>query len=80
MGKVLHITDAYFKLPEDFEGTLSDALFLFYRARAKSEQLSEITTEKNVDVDKFNELQNKTYSVSFEFIELDNWLFGKIML
>lgn len=72
MGKVLHITDAYFKLPEDFEGTLSDALFLFYRARAKSEQLNEITTEKNVDVDKFNELQNKTYSVSFEFIELDN--------
>lgn len=72
MGKVLHITDAYFKLPEDFEGTLSDALFLFYRARAKSEQLNEITTEENVDVDKFNELQNKTYSVSFEFIELDN--------
>lgn len=72
MGKVLHITDAYFKLPEDFEGSLSDALFLFYRARAKSEQLNEITTEKNVDVDKFNELQNKTYSVSFEFIEPDN--------
>lgn len=72
MGKVLHITDAYFKLPEDFEGTLSDALFLFYRARAKSEQLNEITTEENVDVDKFNELRNKTYSVSFEFIELDN--------
>ena len=72
MGKVLRITDAYFKLPEDFEGTLSDALFLFYRARAKSEQLNEITTEENVDVDKFNELQNKTYSVSFEFIELDN--------
>lgn len=72
MGKVLHITDAYFKLPEDFEGTLSDALFLFYRARAKSEQLNEITTEENVDVDKFNELQNKTYSVSFEFIEPDN--------
>ena len=72
MGKFLHITDAYFKLPEDFEGSLSDALFLFYRARAKSEQLSEITTEKNVDVDKFNELQNKTYSVSFEFIEPDN--------
>lgn len=67
--KILHIKEAYLKLPEDFEGNLSDALFLFYRARAKSEQLSEITTEKNIDVDKFNELQNKTYSISFEFID-----------
>lgn len=33
--KILHIKEAYLKLPEDFEGNLSDALFLFYRARAK---------------------------------------------
>ena len=72
MGKVLHITDAYFKLPEDFEGTLSDALFLFSRARAKSEQLNEITTEENINIAKFNELENKTYSISFEFIESNN--------
>lgn len=72
MGKILHITDAYFKLPEDFNGNLSDALFLFYKTRAKSEQLNEITVEKDVNVEKLNELQNKTYSVSFEFIESDN--------
>lgn len=46
--------------------------FCFIEQELKSEQLSEITTEKNIDVDKFNELQNKTYSISFEFIEPDN--------
>lgn len=72
MRKILYISDAYIKLPDDFEGSLSDALFLFYQARAKSEQLEEIEKEKNVDLEKFKSLENKIYSVSFEFKELND--------
>lgn len=72
MGKILHIEDAYIKLPDDFSGNLSDALFLFYQSRVKSEQLNEISIEKNVDFEKFNSLKNKKYSVSYEILESNN--------
>ena len=47
MNKILHISDAYLKLPDDFSGNLSDALFLFYQIRAKTEQLNEISEKRN---------------------------------
>lgn len=69
MSKVLHITDSYIKLPDDFDGTLADALFIFYQSRAKSEQLKEINIEKNINLEQFLQMENKKYSITYEFLE-----------
>lgn len=69
MNKILHISDAYLKLPDDFSGNLSDALFLFYQIRAKTEQLNEISEKRNFTFEDFKKENNKNYSISFEFLD-----------
>ena len=69
MNKILHIKEAYLKLPDDFSGELSDALFLLYQIRRKSEQLNEIEKIKNLELNDFLNLENKKYSISYEFLE-----------
>ena len=45
MGKVLHIQDAYFKLPENFNGTCGNALMLLGLYRLEQEKQQSITNE-----------------------------------
>lgn len=45
MGKVLHIQDAYFKLPENFNGTCGNALMLLGLCRLEQEKQQSITNE-----------------------------------
>ena len=47
MGKVLHIQDAYFKLPENFNGTCGNALMLLGLYRLEQEKQQSITNETN---------------------------------
>lgn len=68
MKKILHIKNAYVNLPEDFNGTLADALFIFYQARIKSEQLNEISKKEQLSYSDFLNM-NKKYCVSFDFLE-----------
>ena len=47
MGKVLHIQDAYFKLPENFNGTCGNALMLLGLYRLEQEKQQSISNETN---------------------------------
>ena len=47
MGKVLHIQDAYFKLPENFNGTCGNALMLLGLHRLEQEKQQLISNETN---------------------------------
>lgn len=47
MGKVLHIKDCYFKLPEDFNGTCGNALMLLALHRLEREEEQTISNETN---------------------------------
>lgn len=69
MSKILHITNAYMKLPDNFDGKLSDALFLMYQARNRGEQLKEIEDVINIDLEKLVGLKNKTCAIEYEFID-----------
>ena len=47
MGKVLYIQDAYFKLPESFNGTCGNALMLLGLHRLEQEKQQLISNETN---------------------------------
>lgn len=47
MGKVLHIQDCYFKLPENFNGTCGNALMLLGLHRLEQEKQQSVTNEKH---------------------------------
>lgn len=47
MGKVLHIQDCYFKLPENFNGTCGNALMLLGLHRLEQEKQQSISNETN---------------------------------
>lgn len=45
--KLLSIKECYFNLPDDFEGTLGDALMLLAKKRLESESKEKINKEDN---------------------------------
>ena len=47
MGKVLHIKDCYFRLPEDFNGTCGDALMLLALRRLEQEKEQNVVNRTN---------------------------------
>lgn len=47
MGKVLHIQDCYFRLPENFNGTCGNALMLLGLYRLEQEKQQSITNGKS---------------------------------
>ena len=47
MGKVLHIKDCYFRLPEDFNGTCGNALMLLALRRLEQEKEQNVVNRTN---------------------------------
>lgn len=64
--KILHLKNVYVKLPDSFDGTLADALYILYKARAKSEQLNKITkVEIPKTIQEFLNDENITYALNY---------------
>lgn len=73
MGKVLHIQDCYFKLPENFNGTCGNALMLLGLHRLEQEKQQSISNETNNEnrIDDFWKSNNRctmTYCIDTEEI------------
>lgn len=56
--KLLSIQECYFTLPDDFEGTLGDALMLLAKRRLESESQNKVNREDN-EADCYTTLANK---------------------
>ena len=54
MGKVLHIKDCYFRLPEDFNGTCGDALMLLALRRLEQEKEQNVVNRTNSAYDLYD--------------------------
>ena len=57
-NKLLTIQECHFTLPDNFEGTLGDALMLLAKKRLEAESLNKVNRE-DVDSDCYTTLANK---------------------
>ena len=74
-NKVLHITNCYFNLPDDFSGTLGEALMLMANRAIQAEAYKEVRDGRHYDSNEYLErlIENDKSKciLKYEVIELE---------
>lgn len=71
--KIFHIHDAWFNLPDNFNGTCGEALMLLAKYRLEIEKTTQLANQDN-DIDNFTLLMsndNKKCAITYSFGMLD---------
>lgn len=69
--RMLHIKECYFKLPEDFNGSIGDILLLMANRYLQSEAYKEINERNEVDFDNEFIASNKKGIIAYEFVDIE---------
>lgn len=68
-NKILHITECYFNLPDDFMGTLGNALMLLANAALQAEAYKEIERSEKCTLEALENKDRVKCIMGYELLE-----------